>query len=643
MPAVIPSKTKRTSRRLTVAEREKAAKYKIETGVTFAQLSNWVEEQIGIKVPASTLSGHLKDYKDGKFQQKEGQAMFIDGSRHNIRDGEYTKLEVFLYKWIRKLDGNIPLTLDIVRYKARESVGLFYPHKKDKFMASNHWLQNFFQRYGIRSFRTSGERKSADREAVQSAMPELHETLKDYKPCEIYNMDETGLMYNAQVRRAYAPDPRLYGTAEDVTAGSKEDKRRLTYVMCSNADGSHKVKCWVIGRFKKPRCFKGINYKPGSLGIKYRANKKAWMTADLFDEYLDWFNSTMIARDRKAVLLVDNCPAHKRTREYSHVKLVFLPANTTSIMQPLDQGIIRAFKARYHAVRSLMILEVHKEIRQTHPFGPLNESETAKLSLSVLQAIKCSVEAWNSVTQKTIENCWKTTGIIPGQRVDNVPENSVDDGSPLPDTEQEISPEVSELLEQYPCLAAELDQYDVGPLMCDEPDEQQLIQEVREEFGIDENNNPVEDADEDVVDSETPLVSARKIVGYLYKALNGARDGSHFIRPENQDAYEQFMESARVLIRDVDRYSEPPVRIQRSITEFITSNNAIYGDQSAENDDSWDHPADTPMVDTSTSARQPLGGGTSMVSCPNATVFSGSFYVYGGQVTSGSGGNHASR
>src|SRR5258708_34997346 len=89
MPAVIKRKTKRKSRRLTVAEREKAAKYKIETGVTFAQLSKWVEEQIGINVPASTLSGHLKDYKDGKFQQKEGQAMFIDGSRHNIRDGEF--------------------------------------------------------------------------------------------------------------------------------------------------------------------------------------------------------------------------------------------------------------------------------------------------------------------------------------------------------------------------------------------------------------------------------------------------------------------------------------------------------------------------------------------------------------------------
>ena len=46
--------------------------------------------------------------------------------------------------------------------------------------------------------------------------------------------------------------------------------------------------------------------------------------------------------------------------------------------------------------------------------------------------------------------------------------------------------------------------------------------------------NPVEDADVDVVDSEAPVVNARKIVGYLYKALNGASEGSHLIKPENQ-------------------------------------------------------------------------------------------------------------
>ena len=156
------------------------------------------------------------------------------------------------------------------------------------------------------------------------------------------------------------------------------------------------------------------------------------MTADLFDQYLDWFNSTMIARDRKAVLLVDNCPAHKTAREYSHVKVVFLPANTTSIMQPCDQ-----------ALRSQRIGEIYKEIRQTNPFDPLSKNETAQLSLDVLDAIKCSVRAWDSVTKESIQNCWKTAGIIPGRRADNVPENSEGGDSSLPEIES--SPELSEL------------------------------------------------------------------------------------------------------------------------------------------------------------------------------------------------------
>jgi hypothetical protein len=71
-------------------------------------------------------------------------------------------------------------------------------------------------------------------------------------------------------------------------------------------------------------------------------------------------NAKMKAELRHIVLLLDNAPhiPPDTTKEVlmgfdvyrlSNITLIFLPANTTSIVQPLDQGIIAAFKAHYRA------------------------------------------------------------------------------------------------------------------------------------------------------------------------------------------------------------------------------------------------------------------------------------------------------
>ncbi|GFV10469.1 uncharacterized protein TNCV_1951191 [Trichonephila clavipes] len=45
-------------------------------------------------------------------------------------------------------------------------------------------------------------------------------------------------------------------------------------------DGSEKITSLAIGKSAKSRCFKGINSFP----TKYRSNKEAWMTNELFNE-----------------------------------------------------------------------------------------------------------------------------------------------------------------------------------------------------------------------------------------------------------------------------------------------------------------------------------------------------------------------
>ncbi|MBA0852441.1 hypothetical protein Goshw_005385 [Gossypium schwendimanii] len=60
--------------------------------------------------------------------------------------------------------------------------------------------------------------------------------------------------------------------------------------------------------FANPRCFKHVNID--NLNCHYLANKKAWMTGLLFQDFVRWFGARMTCR--KVLLIVDNCPAHPK-------------------------------------------------------------------------------------------------------------------------------------------------------------------------------------------------------------------------------------------------------------------------------------------------------------------------------------------
>jgi hypothetical protein len=93
----------------------------------------------------------------------------------------------------------------------------------------------------------------------------------------------------------------------------------------------------VIAKAHRPRCF-GKTYNPETY-VRYRHNAKAWMTADLFKEWLKDFDRQMRLVSRKVILLVDNAASHtKGDLHLSNVKLHFLPPNTTAHIQPMDAG-----------------------------------------------------------------------------------------------------------------------------------------------------------------------------------------------------------------------------------------------------------------------------------------------------------------
>jgi len=59
--------------------------------------------------------------------------------------------------------------------------------------------------------------------------------------------------------------------------------------------------------------------------------------------------------------MVDNCPGHGKEEQWvgqlpNWIKVIFLPPNTTPILQPMDGGVIARLKRRYrkHLLRRMI-------------------------------------------------------------------------------------------------------------------------------------------------------------------------------------------------------------------------------------------------------------------------------------------------
>jgi hypothetical protein len=153
----------------------------------------------------------------------------------------------------------------------------------------------------------------------------------------------------------------------------------------------------IIAKHKRPRCFAAAGLKNiEALGVKLRANKKAWMVTGIMVEWLRWFDNLMAGR--KVILLMDNFSAHECAvaeleamplgSGLMNTEICWLPPNTTSKLQPLDQGIINSFKARYRRRWIAYMLEQH-EI-----------GYNALDSMNVLKAVQWCIRAWDEVTAK---------------------------------------------------------------------------------------------------------------------------------------------------------------------------------------------------------------------------------------------------
>ena len=264
---------------------------------------------------------------------------------------------------------------------------------KNDFKASNGWLESFKKRHNIACAVACGESASVSSTTVDDWKSRLPALYQGYAAKDIFNMDETGVFYRA------LPDRTLNVKGSDCHGG-KKSKERLTVVLCCSLTGEMLTPL-VIGKSANPRCFR--NLSKDALPVTWKSNKKAWMTSALFTEWLQSLNQSMRLQRRHILLYLDNAPSHPQNASMSNVKVVFFPPNTTSKLQPLDQGIIQNFKVLY---RKSLLRHV---LCQLSGDSPVSTADISK-SVNVLHACQWVSTAAKQVKAQTISNCFYHAG-----------------------------------------------------------------------------------------------------------------------------------------------------------------------------------------------------------------------------------------
>lgn len=262
--------------------------------------------------------------------------------------------------------------------------------------------------------------------------------------------------------------------------------------------------------------------KKDQLPVTWRSNKKAWMTRIIFQEWIAQLNSRMARANRKILLLVDNFSGHSVAGlELTHVRMEFLPPNTTSRLQPLDaglctyvqhfglqfdisrippSGIIHAFKARYRRYlisRVIQLAEANRDIQGSELFN----------RITVLEAILWVQESWSTITPPIIANCWRATKLVSPSVPAEAPPI---DKEALANVLLELQQQVDLLPIPDKLLAKEFCCVDDHLLVSDDDE---IISAAMAESGVAEKNN--EESEQDDSDDDGSVIPLSTAVSYV--------------------------------------------------------------------------------------------------------------------------------
>ena len=335
----------------------------------------------------------LQEFKAGKAER--GNLKVLKETK-TLREGSHAQLDQALYIWFRqKRELGIPVTGPLLLEQAKFFFSQIYP-SEGEFKASTGFQWRFCKRFGINSLAIFGEKNSSDKAAANEFVEKFKLITKGYSEDQLFNADETGLYFRMLPQRTLA-------SIHNEPFGTKKARERVTINACSNASGSIKLPLLMIGKSKKPRCFKNIDQK--TLPVVYRHQKNAWVNVQIYEE---WFQECFVpevrkrladlGQEQKAILFLDNCSAHPPedilVSDDGKIVSKFFPANVTALIQPMDQSVLEKVKRNYRKriLRKLLQKgdDLIKHLKQ----------------IDLLEVVNNIADAWDHVDSSTLRASW---------------------------------------------------------------------------------------------------------------------------------------------------------------------------------------------------------------------------------------------
>ena len=230
-------------------------------------------------------------------------------TRMRFKNSKYSDIDEELYAYFLKMrEKKAQINTNDLKSKALEiGIGNGY----DRFNASNGFIRCFKSRYNIHFTELYGDAGGENPAVSSNWFMKISTLIENYEDNNIYNIDETGLFYQAESGKTYISGAEY---ANKDLRGTKKSKQRLTVLVGASLSGE-KLPLLVIGKSAKPRCLANVSSYP----TMYRSQPAAWMDSNLFIEYLQRLDRKYFIEKRKCVFFIDNCRAHPPIEHLNHL------------------------------------------------------------------------------------------------------------------------------------------------------------------------------------------------------------------------------------------------------------------------------------------------------------------------------------